>query len=94
MILDSTALDKFWINQFEKRLTNMKDRKNEISWVNSQYWKEMVDWWNDENNKDNRSLQNLFQGKPNYVKAYADLFGLNWVTTWDALKRIDISEKK
>ena len=93
MILDPTANDKFWANQFEKWLTNMKDRKGEIIWSNSQYWRAMVDWWNDENNKGKRNFQSLFQNR-DYVKAYADLFELNLSSyDWEHLKNADISKK-
>ncbi len=58
-------------------------------------WNKMIERWNDDSNKNNRTLENMFKGNEvNNVKAYADFFGLNLnQNTWEELKKADISKK-
>jgi hypothetical protein len=55
----------------------------------------MIKRWNDDNNKNNRTLVNMFKkDESNNVKAYADFFGLNLSSnTWEQLRNADISKK-
>ena len=84
----------FWIQEFSKWLEWMKDKK--VSWTNNDtVWNSMIKRWNDDNNKNNRTLENMFKkDESNNVKAYADFFGLNLSSnTWEQLKNADISKK-
>ena len=84
-----TSNSKTWVNQFTKRLNDVD--KSKIAWNYKTEWVEMINWWRDEKNKDNRSLENLFRDS-RYVKAYSNLFGL-WdkVVNWWDLMNQDIS---
>ena len=87
----------FWIDQFKKRLTDMKDKKNQISWDDASIWVNMIERWNEwENNK--QGLDQMFKKNKSWeqasVGAYARLFGLNLVSNdWEHLKNADISKK-
>lgn len=84
---------RFWIEQFEKWLTDMNGKTWNITWKDANIWIEMVNRWNDPKNKDNKTLENLFKKDPRYIKAYADFFDLKNVKGWDDLKNRDISKK-
>ena len=83
----------FWIKQFENWLEKSKDQR--VSWIwNDDVWNEMIRRWNDGDNK-NQGLEQLFkQNEAKNVKAYADLFGLGNITSWEELKNKDISKKE
>jgi hypothetical protein len=58
----------------------------------------MISRWNDDKNKDNKSLEEMFKknksGEPDSVKAYANFFGLKLDSyDWEHLKNADISKK-
>lgn len=84
---------RFWIEQFEKWLSDMNGKTGNITWKDASIWIEMVNRWNNPNNKDKKTLENLFKKDSRYIKAYADFFGLWDVTWWDDLKNRDISKK-
>jgi hypothetical protein len=54
----------------------------------------MINRWNDDKNKDGRTLEKMFKtDENNNVKAYADFFGLSLSSnTWEELKKADISK--
>lgn len=97
MVLNPNASDKFWQTQFKERLTNMKDKQNTLTWqTNGQTREDMINRWNWPNNK-NKNLEEMFRNNPswirNSVKAYAEVFGLNWISTWHDLQNADFSKK-
>lgn len=83
--------DWLWIKQFGKWLTDSKDTQIKGTKYND-IWKNMIDWWNTGNNKE-QGLDGLFaHDETNYVRAYADFFGLRSITKWKDLKDRDISK--
>ena len=83
----------FWIEQFEAWLENSNNKR--ISWTKyDTAWNNMINRWNDDKNKDGRTLEKMFKtDENNNVKAYADFFGLSLSSnTWEELKKADISK--
>lgn len=92
LVLNPNTPDKFWIEEFEGWLEESKGEQ--FIWVeNGNIWKKMVEWWNKEEDRDNRTLEAMFK-VPWSVKAYADFFGLTLDNyDWNNLKEADISRK-
>ena len=66
-----------------------------MTWTgNDPAWKNMIDRWNEGDNK-KQGLEQMFknENESQNVKAYADFFGLWNMTTWEQLKNADIYKK-
>jgi len=95
MILSPGASHKEWQNKFKAWLDWMKDQT--VTWTEYDLqWNEMISRWNDSENTD-KTLEKMFKSngkEKQYVKAYANLFGLNLSSnTWEQLKNADISKR-
>ena len=86
---------RFWIQEFEKRLTKMGDESPIYGSGDDKAWNDMIKWWKD-NKDNNRSLQNMFDKLwAPALSAYAKFFELSWnISTWNDLMNKDISSKK
>lgn len=90
----STDVSKWWIEKFWKWLEDMNTRKDEFNnRDNSQARKNMVEWWNKEENKESRTIEKLFSSNPSFIVAYVKFFNL-WasIDTWNELKSADASK--
>ena len=85
-----TENSKYWIWQFGSRLSSMDERSVSETNKNAWVWKAMIRWRNDEANKEQRTIENLFRKNSWSVQAYADEFGLWSVSDWETLKTKDI----
>jgi len=55
----------------------MNTRKDEFNnRDNSQARKNMVEWWNKEENKESRTIEKLFSSNPSFIVAYVKFFNL------------------
>lgn len=90
MTLNPDSQNKFWIEEFEAWLTEMHDGNIDLQ---DQVWNNIVKSW-DPNNITKDSLKILFWREPNRVQAYATLFDLWQINTWEDLQNADFSEKK
>ena len=86
----------FWAWQFSSWLTDMRNRTGEIQWNDRDIWINMINRWNSASDTE-KTLKNMFKknisGEDNSVGAYARLFGLWNITTWEDLIDADISQK-
>lgn len=90
---DTAKNDGFWINQFGNRLTAMKGKPVTGTRYND-VWDKMIRDWNSSQITDiEKKLEEIFKGHEDRIKAYADFFGLWNITTWEELKKADISKK-
>ena len=99
-MLNPSKWDSRWINEFTKWLkdTEEKDIPSRFSGVSETYiavWKQMVNWWKIEDNK-NKTLKDMFVAIQNSVKAYAEFFWLKnkEINTWLELQDEDISKSE
>lgn len=95
-MLDPVNWDKRWINEFTEWLENTKkiESFSGVSNADMKAWQEMVNRWNDPENKD-KTLEKLFNKDRRYVRAYAEFFWLDdSVNTWWELKDEDITKTK
>ena len=87
----TSANNGFWITEFTKWLNEMAKNPSEVI---DKTWTDIVNTWKWlSDNESSRSLKNLFENNPTYIKAYRDLFDIpDSVWTWEWIRDRDISK--
>ncbi len=102
MTLSGSSEDsRWWIKQFGDWLEGMKDKTRTIDASNigltsgdKQAWKNAIDWWNNESNKNNLSMESLFGSNSGFARAYLNFFLGNEKGEATRVLNEDISQKR